>query len=363
MWQPGTMTLAGIHPARDNPSTGTRQRLRAGSDFAPLSRAVRQAGLLRRSPARTSATIATTFGGAVAIWVAVGLVGNTAWVLLLAPLAALFNTLGGFVMHDAGHHQLSLSNKINDAVGLVFGNLLLGMSYGWWKTKHTRHHANPNHTDKDPDVAGGALVWSFEQAVGRAGFTGWVTRNQARLFFPMLTLEAFSIKVAGVRDLLARPAGRRRRLEWALLAAHYGWYLTLLFAVLSPGLAIGFLVIQHMLCGLHLGAVFAPNHKGMPLLDDHREWTHLQRQVRTSRNVDGGPVIDWLMGGLNHQIEHHLFPAMPRQNLRRARPLIRAHCVEHGLPYVSVPLLTSYREALSYLDEVGRSGDGEAQRR
>ena len=66
------------------------------------------------------------------------------------------------------------------------------MSYGWWNDKHNRHHANPNHTDKDPDVGDGILVWTLEQAEGRTGLHGWLTRNQARIFFPLLTLEGLA---------------------------------------------------------------------------------------------------------------------------------------------------------------------------
>jgi fatty acid desaturase len=107
------------------------------------------------------------------------------------------------------------------------------------------------------------------------------------------------------------------------------------------------------LFGLYLGCCFAPNHKGMPMLEEGKEPDYLRRQVLTSRNVRGSRVVDFLMGGLNYQIEHHLFPSMPRPNLRRAQPLVRAFCAEPGISYRESSVFGSYREALRHLHKAG----------
>jgi fatty acid desaturase len=114
--------------------------------------------------------------------------------------------------------------------------------------------------------------------------------------------------------------------------------------------------VQQGLFGLYLGSSFAPNHKGMPILsaDDHTDF--LRRQVKTSRNVRGTWLVDVLLGGLNYQIEHHLFPSMPRIALRRARPIVRAYCQELDIPYVETSLIDSYRQALAHLRTIGRPG-------
>jgi fatty acid desaturase len=104
---------------------------------------------------------------------------------------------------------------------------------------------------------------------------------------------------------------------------------------------------------LYLGCSFAPNHKGMPTLTAAEELDFVRRQVLTSRNVRGSRPVDFLLGGLNYQIEHHLFPNMPRPNLRRAQPLVRAFCRQHGLPYVEASLFGSYAEAVRHLHAVG----------
>ncbi len=324
----------------------------SGSDFAPLLAKVRAAGLLERRPGYHIAAIAGNLALFAAVWALVLAVGDSWWQLAVAPLAAVSGARTAFLGHDSGHRQISRSRRISTALGWLHGDLLIGLSEGWWNAKHNRHHANPNHLEKDPDVGVGALVWSSGQAASRAGFAGWLTRRQAALFFPMLLLEGFALQVASVRDLRNRPP-RERAIEAALLLAHAGWYLGLVAMTMSPGRAVAFVLAHQALFGLHLGCAFAPNHKGMPTPPAGERWDHLRRQVCTSRNVRGGPALDWLLGGLNYQIEHHLFPNMPRPNLRVAQPLVRAHCLQVGLPYVQTGLFDSYGEALRHLHAVG----------
>ena len=322
-----------------------------GSEFAPLLREIKRRGLLERRTGRYATSIIVNLGLLSAIWFAILAVGNSPWVLLLALPAAVLSTRTCFFGHDAGHQQIGSSRRLHDLLGLLHGNLLLGMSYGWWNDKHNRHHANPNHTDKDPDVGAGVLVWTLDQARGRTGLHGWLTRNQAWLFFPLLLLEGFNLKVAGIRDLRNRTTDRRT--EGALIAVHHVAYAALLLTAMSPGLALAFAVLHHMLFGLHLGSVFAPNHKGMEMPGEDDRWGHLDKQVLTSRNVNGHPITDWLMGGLNYQIEHHLFPSMPRTNLPHAQPIVRAYCRRIGIPYVTTSLLSSYRQGLQHMHNVG----------
>ena len=180
-----------------------------------------------------------------------------------------------------------------------------------------------------------------------------VFRYQAYLFFPLLLGEAVSLHVASVRALASR-AARHRSWERALLAVHVAGYLTAVFLVLSPVKAVVFILVQQGLFGLYLGCSFAPNHKGMPILDAADRSDFLRRQVLTSRNVRGGWLTDFALGGLNYQIEHHLFPSMPRPNLRRSQALIEAFCQQHGLPYCQTSLAGSYAQALRHLNAVGR---------
>jgi fatty acid desaturase len=230
------------------------------------------------------------------------------------------------------------------------------MSYGWWQDKHTRHHANPNHEELDPDVAPDLLVWSREQAAGRAqdapALARLVAAYQGFLFFPLLTLEALNLRVSSVRALL-RPGLRERRLEAALLAAHVIGYVSLVLVALPLGTALLVVAVHQALFGVYLGCAFAPNHKGMPTRTGDPERDFLRKQVLTSRNVRGGRVVDVALGGLNYHIEHHLFPSMPCPNLRAAQSLVRDFCTERGIDYEETGLVESYRIALRHLHDVG----------
>ncbi|MFJ2742967.1 fatty acid desaturase family protein [Streptomyces sp. NPDC087440] len=324
-----------------------------GSDFAPLLRTVRAQGLLGRRHGWYAARAVVNLCSLAAVVTGVILLGHSGWVFLLTVPFSLVWTRTAYLSHDAGHAQISSSRRTSRWISLVHANLLLGMSQAWWNSKHDKHHANPNHVDKDPDVGVGALVWTQQQAAGREGFARWLTRNQARLFFPMLLLEGIALKVYGFQDL-RRQDRRERWAEGSLLVLHLALYATLLLATMTPLTALAFALLHHALFGLQLGMAFAPNHKGMEMPDpDGERWGHLRRQVLTSRNVRGGPVTDWFLGGLNYQIEHHLFPSMPRPHLRLAQPLVRAHCRAVGIPYTETGLLDSYRQALSHMHEVG----------
>ncbi len=285
-------------------------------------------------------------------WGAFPLIGDSWWTLVVAGSMAVVFAQVALVMHDVAHRQVFRLRRPTELMGRVVGNLGIGLGYGWWQDKHTRHHANPNHEELDPDVAPDLLVWSQRQARSSRGPARLIGRAQAFLFFPLLLLEGLNLHVAGVRALKNRSV-KRRGVEGALLFGHFALYLTALFAVLPADKAFAFIAVHQGLFGLYMGCIFAPNHKGMPTLTGDARPDYLRRQVLTSRNVRGGLLTDVALGGLNYQIEHHLFPSMPTPNLRRARPIVRDFCAEIGVPYHETGLISSYREALEHLHRVG----------
>ncbi|MFE7380450.1 fatty acid desaturase family protein [Streptomyces zhihengii] len=350
-------TAALAAPPAEPPTRGTGTR--PASEFAPLLRTVREQGLLEHRPGWYARGITVNLLALAAVVAGAVLAAGSWWVLALAPLLALFSTRAAFFGHDAGHAQITGDRRASRVIQLVHADLLLGMSREWWNDKHNRHHANPNHVDKDPDVVADILVFTRRQAGGRTGLRGLLTRHQAWLFFPLTTLEGVALKVYGFRAVFSRTSPDRpwtawRALEAGLLLTHVAGYVALL-ATMGPARALSFALLHQMLLGLHLGMAFAPNHKGMEMPDgEHgKDWGHLRRQVLTSRNIRGGRVTDWLLGGLNYQIEHHLFPSMPRPHLRLARPRVRAHCAALGVPYTETGLADSYRQALAHLHDVG----------
>ena len=284
-------------------------------------------------------------------WTVFALLGSSWWQLLTAVFFAVVFTQLAFVGHDAGHKQIFRGRRANNIVGYLHG-ALVGLSFEWWVGKHNRHHANPNHEDDDPDLDIPLLSFTHAQAAGKRGFLRWMTKYQAFLFFPLLLLEGLSLHVASIQAVW-RNEVKATRVEATLLVAHIVGYLTAVFLVLSPLQAIAFIAVHQGLWGVYLGCSFAPNHKGMPTLPAGEKLDHLRKQVLTSRNVRGGWIVDFALGGLNYQIEHHLFPGMPRANLRRAQPVVQEFCRRRGLPYSQTSAAGSYAEVLRHLHAIG----------
>jgi len=324
-----------------------------GSDYAALSRLVREARLLERTRWRYGLRIALTLAAFAASWWLVARLGGSWLVLLAAVLLGLVSTQIAFLGHDGGHQQVAATRTGNTLLSLVAGNLLTGLSVGWWADKHNRHHANPNREDHDPDIGAGVLAFTAAHAADRTGpLARAITRHQAVLFFPLLTLEGLNLHVASI-GWLRHGAMKLRRTEIVLLTAHMLGYLGAVIWLLPPAQALAFVAVHQAVFGVYMGCSFAPNHKGMPIVGAHEKLDFLRRQVLTSRNVRGGWVVDQLLGGLNYQIEHHLFPSMPRPHLRRAQPMIRAYCAAQRIHYSETGLLTSYATALRYLHDLG----------
>jgi fatty acid desaturase len=279
---------------------------------------------------------------------------DNSWLQLLmaAALGVLF-TQFAFLGHEASHRQIFESGQANDRSGRVLATAVVGISYAWWMNKHSRHHANPNKIGKDPDIEVDTVSFLEENAAARTGVLAWITRRQGFLFFPLLLLEGINLHLKSFRSLISRSPVKGRWIEVSLLSGRFSLYFGLIFWLLPFGMAWAFIGVQLAIFGLYMGASFAPNHKGMPIIPAGVKLDFLSKQVRTSRNIAGGWWATALMGGLNYQIEHHLFPSMPRPHLRAARALVREHCRSNDIPYVEAGLLSSYRTVISYLNRVG----------
>ena len=325
---------------------------RTANPYAELKRRVESAGLLGKRPGYYVLMLVTnTFAFGTSLWL-LTLVHSVWATVLMAALLGLVSGQLGFQLHDSGHRQMFASRRVNTAIGLVTGNGLLGMSHGWWVDKHNRHHGNPNHQDLDPDIDVGVIAYSEEQALAKTGLSRWIVSHQAGLFFPLLFGLAWTMHVSSVRFLV----NTREKLRWVEVGAlclHALAFPALLVVIVGPWRALLVIVIQKCVGGFYLASVFAPNHKGMPQIEKGQELDFMRSQVLTSRNVRSSPLTDLLYGSLNYQIEHHLFPTMPRCNIRRAHKIVRDYCAELGVPYHETSIYRSYHEILSFLHEVG----------
>jgi fatty acid desaturase len=320
----------------------------AAAGFRALAQEVRTLGLLDRRPGYYRAKITLTIFAFFAGWTLFVILGNSWAAVAVAPLIGLLFTQLGFLGHDAGHNQVFRARWRNRLLGLAVGNALIGLSFGWWVPKHNAHHAHPNELGRDPDVGEGCAA----PAADARGLTAWLARWQAPLFFPLMLLRSGGMHVLGVRRLACR-RDRGAAVEAALIVAHAALYLTVVLWVLSPLKALAFVAVQQGVFSLYLGISFAPNHKGRPIVESATASCFARRQVITARNVSGGWFTTFMLGGLNYQIEHHLFPSMPRPNLRHVQGLVRDFCAAAELGYCEETFAGSFRQIVQHLSDAG----------
>ena len=333
-------------PAPDRPN-------RVTSSFTELSRTVRESGLLARTTGFYLTLLAVLGVALVAIVAGVVVLGSSWWQLALAAALGVVMTQLAFVAHEAAHRQVFSSNRANDRLGRVLANAVVGISYSWWTVKHSRHHANPNKVDADPDIAEGVVSFLPEHAARARGLKAVVNRYQGWLFFPLLTLEGLNLHVTSLRSTVARVREGSGRGELVTIALRLVLGVAFVLTVMPIGLGLAFLAVWGAVLGVYMGASFAPNHIGMEVVPEGAKLDFLSKQVLTGRNVMGGAWMTAFMGGLNFQIEHHLFPSMARPHLRKTRLLVREVCAREGIPYTETSLRRAYAIVLTYLREIG----------
>lgn len=343
-----------VDPAKTGTPNRAARPARTPSEFANLSRRMHELGLMRRRYGyywTKLITIPIVLAASVVLFI---WIGDTWWQMFIAAVFAVIFTQIAFLGHDAAHRQIFKSGKWNDWTSLIIANLGVGMSVGWWQSKHTKHHANPNRIGYDPDIEIPMLLPpAGNEARKRSKIAAWTLNHQGTFFFPVLFSEGVVLHVASFIKIFGPDRVKRRWLELALMMLRLGGFTALAFIVLSPGKAAVFLAIQLAAFGFYLGATFALNHMGMPIVPRDLKVDFLRRQVMTSRNIPGGRGIDFAMGGLNYQIEHHLFPSMPRPHLRKAAPIIAEFCREREIPYTVQNIGASFRSVVNYINVVG----------
>jgi fatty acid desaturase len=321
--------------------------------FTDVSRIVRETGLLARTSwfyLLVGAALAVGLGGAITGFI---LLGDSWFQLLIAGAFGILLTQVAFVTHEAAHRQVLSSGPANDRLARILAAGVVGISYAWWTGKHTRHHANPNRVGKDPDIEIDTISFIETDAASARGLRRAITKRQGWFFFPLLTLEGLNLHYLGIKYLVTERDVKARWLELSLIVVRLAAMIVPVFLLLPVGMAFAFMGVQLAVFGLYMGAAFAPNHKGMPVIAPDAKLDFFSKQVRTSRNIRGGWWATWLMGGLNYQVEHHLFPNMPRPHLSKARDIVREHCKTVGVPYTETSLGQSYAIVIDYLNRVG----------
>jgi len=349
-------------------------------DFRALRAAAKRMGLFEASSLYYVWKVASTLG-LLACGVALMALMPGTWIgtVLGASFVALFWQQSGWLSHDFIHHQVFPNRYHGDLMGVFLGNVCQGFSLAWWKNKHNTHHAVPNLHESEPERHDGdpdidtmpLLAWSATMAqryLNRSGVARFCVRHQTILYFPILLLARLSWLYQSycyafhedqgawgdfnTKDGLLKKMVPHKPLERAGLVVYYLWNLTLMFLFMTPAQALAYFFISQMLCGILLAIPFGVGHNGMTVFDAGTQPDFYRFQILTTRNVIGHWIVGWFMGGLHHQVEHHLFPTMPRHNLGRMSAMVRRTCEKHNIPYHATSLWEGTVEVIRHLKEV-----------
>jgi fatty acid desaturase len=336
--------------------------------FAQVLNQVRDAGYLKKKPSFYIVRLIAISIIAAALWTGAGFLAwaaadNLWWMVLAFALVALLGIMSaqyGFIAHEASHRQIFRNNKVNDWTGLVLANLFAGLSYGFWLRKHNKHHQRPNQIGEDPDIAIRVLSFTTESKLAKKGIERWFSDRQGYLFPLLLLFTGFDLLLDSVAGLgrKDRPLGIRV-LEFSLMMIRQFAPYVALAIMFGPIWAMAMWFVMMMSFGFFMGAAFAPNHKGMPLIEKDSKLDFFSRQVLTSRNIKGNWLKDNLMGGLNYQVEHHLFPSMARPYLRKAHAIVAEYCRRNDITLVEMNLMASYKVIMQHLNKVGLSNNAD----
>lgn len=323
-------------------------------EYAELTAQVRATGLLESQPVFYILNVLGILLGLGSSLTILILAADTLWIQLLNALflAVVFTQVGLFG-HDTTHGQVSHTPWIYKSLLLSIVSLI-GLDPSWWIDKHVRkHHAKPNSPD-DEDMNVITLAFSKKQALEKKGRLRLLVAYQAFYFIPQLCLSALGFRGGSITYLLRKGTRILYPLaERFLLVSHFAVYLGLIFWLLNPWHAALFIVTHHLLFGFYMGSVFAPNHKGMLIVEEGSELQDdfLRYQILTARNVTSNWFTDFWYGMLNYQIEHHLFPNMPRRNLPKAAVIVKQYCLDHGIRYHKTSIRQSVKEILGSFHE------------
>jgi len=326
-------------------SEGTRAYSRLRAD-------VSAAGILDKSYWFYAFLITFAFGGFFASAAAIYLLDSY---LLLIPACLAFTffslQLAG-VNHDAGHRAVFKSVRLNNILG-VCTSFCLGIVFENWRTRHNEHHARPNQPN-DPDLYIPFLATDVNQLGSKGPIESRLLRFQAWYFYPLGALVSFSNRLGTISYFRGRPLNRGDLWRFPLYAIGIFFLFVAPFVFFDPLKAVFVLLLVHITSGFYLASCFAPNHKGMTILDDDARVSFIEQQVVTGRSVTGGRLTELILLGLNHQTEHHLFPQTPRHKLHRITPRLQLVCDEHGIHFERASFLKTNRDIVNVLRDVAR---------
>lgn len=280
-----------------------------------------------------------------------------------------------FVGHDAGHNAITHHKATDNVLGILVGNLFGGVSIAWWKRTHNVHHIVTNSVDRDPDIQHLPVLAVTPKQFSPYFSTYHLKRftmdavasvligYQHYLYYPAMALARFNLYLQSLILVLdPREQVDYRPLELLCLAGFYSWFffgVAAQYATFNESLL--YVIISHAIAGVTLHVQITLSHfsmgtyMGSPHTNEGN--TFFRNQLATSMNVKCPEWMDWFHGGLQFQIEHHLFPRLPRHNLRRARELVKPFCARNGIHYHELGFVDANREIIGTLRRTAKEWD------
>lgn len=319
-------------------------------DFMELKRQVESAGLLERRYGYYAFKIFSSFA-LLSCLIVLLFYFSSFWLQLIIAAGLAFSFVQvGLLGHDAAHLAIFKKKKWNDLAGLIFFGFVTGVGFNHWVWRHNAHHANPNTEDEDPDVA--SVAQTVEEVEKKAGFRRFVYERQ-HFFFPfIMALSVTAYQIYGISYNIRMKKSSLKWADSAMMLLHFAVFWVAPFFLLPWWKAISLVTTWRILMGLYFGAISATNHKGMRVIRKGEKLGFLEKQILTTRNVRMGRIVDFVYGGLNYQVEHHLFSDMPRVNFAKCKRIVMKFCSEQKIPYFETGVVRSYIDIVTSIRRV-----------
>ncbi|TKA30478.1 hypothetical protein B0A50_02706 [Salinomyces thailandicus] len=292
--------------------------------------------------------------------------------LSAAFLGALWHQLV-FTVHDAGHMGITHNFHLDSCIGIFIANYLGGLSCCWWKQNHNVHHIVTNSAEHDPDIQHMpffAISHRFFQSLKSTYYDRVMTydpvarfmlKYQHWMYYPILTFGRFNLYVLSWQYIFLGqgprkgPARWHRYLEAAGQAFFWFWfgYLVVYRSLPDGWTRFGYVMISHALT-MPVHVQITLSHFAMSTSDLGVAESFPQRMLRTTMDVDCPWWLDFFHGGLQFQAVHHLFPRLPRHNLREAQKLVMEFCQEVKIPYAVYGFAEGNGKIIGHLGEVAK---------
>ncbi|KAG8563765.1 hypothetical protein GDO81_016195 [Engystomops pustulosus] len=324
-------------------------------DFRALRSTVEQMGLLKPNKLFFFAVLVHILLIDVLAWLNLYYFGPSLIPFLItALLLGTVQAQAGWLQHDFGHLSVFSKSKWNHLVHKFVIGHLKGAPASWWNHLHFQHHAKPNCFRKDPDINMHPLFFalgkklSVELGVKKKKYMPY---NHQHKYFFLIGPPAL-IPLYFQWYIFYFAVQRRQWMDLAWMISFYVRFGMTYIPLLGIGGTISIFILVRFLESNWFVWVTQMNHIPMHInYDENKEW--MSTQLQATCNVDQSFFNDWFSGHLNFQIEHHLFPTMPRHNYSKVAPLVLSLCKKYGIDYQSKPLFTAFADIVHSLKESG----------